>query len=207
MEAKLRHRKLPPYEPARSPQDWDACSAWKEFRNGSELAFTAIYKRYAVDLYHYGERLTGNKQIIEDSLHDLFVELWRQRSKYKPVRHLKFYLLKSFRNRLLKNIRRNKRIADMHDIDISLAVEIEWPDVQYAEVQRKLMEQSINGLSGREKQAVLLRFYDELTYEEIASLLCISTKSTYKLMYRALGALRKTLATVARQPKASSGGS
>src|SRR5690606_23914620 len=129
MEAKLRPQKLPTAEPTPSHQDWDAHSAWKEFRNGSELAFTAIYKRYATDLYHYGERLTSNKEIIEDSLHDLFVELWRQRARYKPVRHLKFYLLKSFRHRLLKNLRRNKRIGDTHEAVVSLSVEIDWPDV------------------------------------------------------------------------------
>lgn len=196
MEAKLRHRKVPAPEPGRSQEDWDVCLVWKEFRNGSELAFTAIYKRYATDLYHYGERLTGNKQIIEDSLHDLFVELWRQRSNYKPVRHLKFYLFKSFRHRLIKNLQRYKRVAGPHDIEACLSVEIEWPDEQYAEVQRKLMAESINGLSEREKQAVFLRFYDELTYEEIASLMSISTKSTYKLMYRALDALRKTMAAL-----------
>lgn len=198
MEANLRHRKISGPNPAHEPQEWDPCSAWKEFRNGSELAFTAIYKRYATDLYHYGERLTSNKEIIEDSLHDLFVELWRQRARYKPVRHLKFYLLKSFRHRLLKNLRRNKRIGDTHEAVVSLSVEIDWPDVEYADAQRKFMEESINGLSEREKQAVLLRFYDELTYEEIASLLSISTRSTYKLMYRALEALRKAMTAVAR---------
>lgn len=198
MKAKLRPQKLPTAEPIPSHQDWDASTTWKEFRNGSELAFTAIYKRYATDLYHYGERLTGNKQIIEDSLHDLFVELWRRRSKYESVRHLKFYLLKSFRHRLIKNIRRNKRFADACNIEASLSVEIELPGEQTAELDRQLMEESINGLSAREKQAVFLRFYDELTYEEIASLMSISTKSTYKLMYRALEALKKAMAAVKR---------
>src|SRR5690606_15206333 len=197
MEAKLRPQKLPTAEPTPSHQDWDAHSAWKEVRNGSALAFPAIYKRYATDLYHYGERLTGNKQIIEDSLHDLFVELWRQRSKYQSVQHLKFYLLKSFHHRLIKNIRRNKRFADTCNIEVSLSVEIELPEEQTAEQYRELIK-GINGLSARERQAVFLRFYDELTYEEIASLMAISTKSTYKLMYRALEALRKTMAALRR---------
>lgn len=202
MEVRQRYTKSPRSAPVVLRQDRDDHAVWDEFRKGSELAFTAIYKRYATDLYHYGERLTGNKQLIEDSLHDLFVELWRQRNHYEPVKHLKFYLLKSFRHRLLKNIRRNRRFAGLpvdenpHNIDVCFSVDIEWPDALDTEERRRLILKTINGLSGREKQAVFLRFYDELTYEEIASLMEISTRSTYKLMYRALDALRKTMAAL-----------
>lgn len=199
MEVKLRYRKLPTPAPVTPQQDWDPHSVWDEFRNGSELAFTAIYKRYVTDLYHYGERLVSNRSLIEDSIHDLFVELWRQRSHYKPVVHLKFYLLKSFKHRLIKNIQRTRRMTTLladhpHDIEVCLSHDIDWPEDADDHANRVL--KSINALSLREKQAVFLRFYDGLTYEEIASLMSISTKSTYKLMYRALEALRKAVGTL-----------
>src|SRR5690606_16106282 len=95
MEVNLPHRSPPVAAMGRPASDWNPEQIWDEFRNGSELAFTALYKMYVADLYHYGERLTDDKQLIEDSIHDLFVELWRQRSRYKPVQRLKFYLLKS----------------------------------------------------------------------------------------------------------------
>ncbi len=104
MEVKLPHRSPPVTSTNRVASDANPEQIWDEFRNGSELAFTALYKKYVADLYHYGERLTDDKQLIEDSIHDLFVELWRQRASYKPVLRLKFYLLKSFRNRLMKNL-------------------------------------------------------------------------------------------------------
>src|SRR5690606_11079334 len=182
----------------RPASDWNPEQIWDEFRNGSELAFTALYKMYVADLYHYGERLTDDKQLIEDSKHDLFVELWRQRSRYKPVQRLKFYLLKSFRNRLMKNLRRNGRIAqknsgDQYDIELlinpaALNSESDAPAEELPGLQK-----GIDGLSPREKQAIVLRFYDGLTYEEIAELMTISTRSVYKLMYRALGSLKEAL--------------
>lgn len=62
--------------------DLDTTLLWREFKEGSELAFTAIYKKHVNSLYHYGERLTRHKELIEDSIHDFFVELWKQRENY-----------------------------------------------------------------------------------------------------------------------------
>lgn len=197
MEVKLPHRSTPVAATAPATSDWSPEQIWDEFRKGSELAFTALYKKYVADLYHYGERLTNDKQLIEDSIHDLFVELWRQRAGYKPVLRLKFYLLKSFRNRLMKNLLRGgrmtqKNVGDQYDIELLISTSAE-PDTSLDELPR--IEKTIDGLSPREKQAIVLRFYDGLTYEEIASLMTISTRSVYKLMYRALASLKKALRT------------
>jgi RNA polymerase sigma factor (sigma-70 family) len=198
MEVKLPHRSPPVTSTNRVASDANPEQIWDEFRNGSELAFTALYKKYVADLYHYGERLTDDKQLIEDSIHDLFVELWRQRASYKPVLRLRFYLLKSFRNRLMKNLYKKGRVAqknsgDQYDIEMLLAADNlnAEPDTLPEELPH--LQQRIEGLSPREKQAILLRFYDGLTYEEIASLMTISTRSVYKLMYRALSSLKRAL--------------
>ena len=197
MEVKLPHPKASVGLTGLAAADWNPEQVWDEFRKGSELAFTALYKKYVADLYHYGERLTSDKQLIEDSIHDLFVELWRQRAGYKPVLRLKFYLLKSFRNRLMKNIRRSGRITpknsgDQYDIEL-LFVPDSMTVEQEASEELPRLKKGIDGLSRREKQAIVLRFYDGLTYEEIASLMTISIRSVYKLMYRALASLNKTL--------------
>ena len=198
MEVKLRYRKISTPAPAPVQPDWDPNFVWDEFRKGSELAFTAIYKRYIYDLYHFGERLTNNKQLIEDSIHDLFVELWNRREHYGAVVHLKFYLLKSLKNRMLKNIKLSRKPEILYtpgnrsEIEVLLSSEAERNDAEGEDQNKRVME-CVNRLSGREKQAVFLRFYDGLSYEEIASLMSISIRSTYKLMYRALDALKKSI--------------
>ena len=172
---------------------------WGEFRTGSELAFTAIYKKYMKDLYHYGERFTDNKELIEDSIHDFFVELWKQRGSYGDVSNLKFYLLKGFKYRLLKNIKNSRRlplqfnIDDDYDFKMVFSNEAEMILKQAAESQKTNLLKSINSLSKREKQAITLRFYDGLSYEEIANIMALSVKSAYKLMYRALDSLKDHL--------------
>lgn len=198
MEVKLPHRITPVAATGPASSDWTPEQIWDEFRKGRELAFTALYKRYVSDLYHYGERLTDDKQLIEDSIHDLFVELWRQRARYEPVHRLKFYLLKSFRNRLMKNLRKAGRIVqrssgDQYDIELLLVSGTITTEADASSEELPGLQKGIDHLSPREKQAIVLRFYDGLSYDEIASLMTISTRSVYKLMYRAIGSLKKAL--------------
>lgn len=180
--------------------DRDYAGLWSEFRKGSELAFTTLYKEFVHDLYHYGERITSDKELIEDSIHDYFVDLWNHRQRYGEVSSLKFYLLKGFRYRLIKNIQRRRKLPveynldDEYTIEIVLSAEFEWISKQTSEEKKAGIRQSLNALTKREKEAITLKFYDGLTYEQIAELMTLSVKSTYKLVYRAIDALRESLA-------------
>jgi RNA polymerase sigma-70 factor (ECF subfamily) len=174
-------------------------AVWNEFRKGSELAFTALYKQYVYVLYHYGERITPNRQLIEDSIHDFFVDLWNHREGYGEISNLKFYLLKGFKYRLIKNIRKLRAlpveydIAEDYNLEIVFSKEFEWISKQISEEKKRILLQGLNALTMREKEAITLKFYDGLTYEQIAELMSLSVKSTYKLVYRAIDALRKNL--------------
>jgi len=184
-----------------SSTDHEDAGLWKEFKEGSELAFTVIYKKFVYDLYHYGERITPDRELIEDSIHDFFVDLWNHRDAYGDVLNLKFYLIKGFKYRLIRNIQNRRkfpieyRLAEDYDIEIVLPKESEWISMQASDEKRASIVQSLNALTRREKEAITLKFYDGLTYEQIAELMALSVKSTYKLVYRAIDALRASLRT------------
>jgi RNA polymerase sigma factor (sigma-70 family) len=55
------------------------------------------------------------------------------------------------------------------------------------------LQQALNTLTPRQREAIFLRFYEELSYEEIAGVLDISTKATYKIVARALLQLKRSL--------------
>ena len=73
---------------------------WNEFREGSHEAFQRLYQLYARDLLSYGNKVTGNTQLIEDSIHDLFIELWQSRNNLSQTDSIKFYLFRSLRNKI-----------------------------------------------------------------------------------------------------------
>jgi RNA polymerase sigma factor (sigma-70 family) len=55
------------------------------------------------------------------------------------------------------------------------------------------LQGTISKLTSRQREAIFLKFYERLSYEEISIVMGISVKSTYKIMARSLGFLRENL--------------
>ena len=72
---------------------------WDNFRNGQENAFVLIYNQFIDTLYNYGERLTDDRELIKDSVQDLFVDLWKNKEKLPQVTSVKYYLFKAYKRK------------------------------------------------------------------------------------------------------------
>lgn len=191
----LPHRRPRALEP-------DEGLLWHEFKEGSEWAFTCIYKKYIVSLYRYGKRITPDKQLIEDSVHDFFVDLWRNRGSIGHARSVKYYLFKGLKRKIIKNLiikRRlpgHEKLAEDYDFEMTSSHEYEIIAGQVSAEQKKRLFTAIDKLSKRQKEAVSLRFYKGLTYQQVATMLSISAKSTYTLIYRAIDVLKENIAVL-----------
>ena len=75
---------------------------WSAFKNGDFSAFTQIYQRYIQPLYNFGSKITSDRALIEDCIHDLFVELWKSHSRLGEVNHIQFYLFKGLKRKVLR---------------------------------------------------------------------------------------------------------
>lgn len=81
---------------------------WAEFKAGNEMAFSALYERYIVALFNYGEIITADKELIEDSIHDLFVELWKNRNSIAQVESIRYYLYKALKRKIVRNLEKSE---------------------------------------------------------------------------------------------------
>ncbi len=50
---------------------------WLNIQKGNQAALEALYNRFFKSLYNYGRKVCSNKTIVEDAIHDLFLDLWR----------------------------------------------------------------------------------------------------------------------------------
>lgn len=176
----------------------DEGKLWADFKKGDESAFTSLYNKYIVQLYNYGERLTADKASIEDSIHDFFVELWKKRVTISQVYSVKVYLYKGFKNRLIKNLDKKRRfpcnnISEDYQFEIVFSPEFDLIAEQVSKDQKEELLQTVNQLAPRQKEALTLRFFDELSYKQIAFLMKIPVKSVYMLIYRAIDFLKQHL--------------
>ncbi|WP_343690908.1 sigma-70 family RNA polymerase sigma factor [Chitinophaga sp.] len=166
---------------------------FKQLMNGDIDAYSGLYKEYYKRFYNYGRKFTTNIHLIEDSIQEVFLDLWKRRDKLSHVDAPNYYLYSSFRYVLIKKIRQHDKIVFNQSAEEAYEFSSEHVIVSNElneELQNKL-QKAIKTLTGRQLEAIFLMYYEGLSYKEVAAILNISVKATYKIMARSLSALKE----------------
>lgn len=169
---------------------------WQAFKSGDRDAFAKIYNLFIEDLLSYGYRVTNDRQLIRDSIQDLFLHLWHTRENLTDTDSIRFYLYVSLRNRILRNIdKHNHTSIDTQDLFENiigvLSVEDELiTSEQYSE-QIIQLKRAIQQLPKRQQEIIQLRYYHDFSFEEIAEMMQINNQSVRNLLHRAITELRQ----------------
>ncbi len=172
---------------------------WDSFRKGDQTSFSKIYTLYQNNLFNYGLRIIDDVEVVKDVVQDVFIEVWSKREKVEKVKSLKYYLLVILKRRLIDRIRKQSSQSLESKADLPYAFTLELSiesNIILAETLKHQEDAIVNAmeiLSNREKEIIYLRFYDELSFDEISGLLNISKKTTYNLLHSAINKLRKRL--------------
>lgn len=164
----------------------------KMLSEDSRKAFCLIYKKYAGNLYHACYNLTRNKAECEDTIQDLFSDLWIKRSTLTIKTSLKGYLYTAARNRILMRIRAHKIMVDLDQI--TALVNDQTADGHVFEKEIKLqLHKEIECLPVKCAEIYKLSRHEQLTNKEIASQLNLSIKTVENQMTIAIRRLRITM--------------
>lgn len=171
---------------------------WQSFKEGDRDAFQRIYFQHFPHLYEYGMRLSGKDELVKDCIHDLFVKLWNNKSNLGDVKAVRPYLLVSLRTVIYNKLQQSSRTVstdmnDDHPFEMVFSVESEFIKKETHSSKAQQLLQALNQLTPRQKEVIFLRYFEELEYEEIAAIMDITVKATYKLTARGLEALRQIL--------------
>ena len=165
---------------------------------GDYKAFSTLYEIHVAQLTNYALKFTPDLQIIEDSIHDIFVWLWNNRSQLEISWSIKAYLFKSIRTSILAKIQKSKKVVLFHGVDEEdVAGFIMSGEEKYLETEGQFglkgkIADALSSLTSKQKEVVYLRFYQGLSFDEIATNMNLTTKACYKLMGRAVSELRKS---------------
>ena len=168
---------------------------WERFKSGSDQALTYIYRNYSNQLFNYGSQFTNDRSLLKDCIQDLFEEIIKRREKLASTSSIKFYLIKSLRNRLVKAINKDKRRKEgesemNHEgFQVAISAELRLINRQLDEDRKKILEEKLNQLPVLQREALVLYFYEGLKYHQIAELLGIKVKSSRELVYRSIDSL------------------
>lgn len=174
---------------------------WKDFKSGNKKAFSHIYKNYFNVLFNYGCKIINDENLVKDCIQDLFFELWESK-KLSDTDSIKFYLLKSIRNKILKKLNQQNKHFDKnglsfnYDFNLVLSYETELINEQCSVEQKEGLLNCIKKLSKRQQEAIHLRYFDDFNYDEISSIMSINHQSVHNLIYKAIKILRDNLIMV-----------
>ncbi|WP_321479859.1 sigma-70 family RNA polymerase sigma factor [uncultured Bacteroides sp.] len=170
----------------------DSQFLWNRFFKGDDDAFTLIYNQYVNQLMAYGMGWGFNKEVLKDAIQDVFCKLYFNRKAFEGVSNPKFYLIRALKNRILDMQKKKMETVDLADIEFSITPTV--LDTIISEEERTAIEQQIqkylNLLTGRQREAVYLRFIEEMEYEEIAEILEMTAPAVRKLVSRAITRIR-----------------
>ncbi|SDM48747.1 RNA polymerase sigma factor, sigma-70 family [Catalinimonas alkaloidigena] len=170
---------------------------WDQFRAGDPQALSVLFLEHYEALFNYGLKLTSEEALVEDGIQEVFGELWQSRGRLSAqVSSVRFYLLTSLRHRLVRHLQVLTRktnpyvLAQHYEQDYSPSTEEQLLQETTAQQQSRLLRGSIDALPRRQREAMFLRYFEEMSYPEIAELMHCNVQSVRNLIHQALTRLR-----------------
>ena len=170
---------------------------WQQLKSGDKKALERIYRAHVMHLSDYGRRFCSDDMLVQDCLQDLFVYLWQKRETMQVTDAIRPYLLVSFRRRIIRALQSRKGTVTMDDHPLDFIADWSFEEQliaqDMAEEQRKQLKAGLSELSERQREALFLRYYEGLTYEEIGEVMGLRYQSIRNLVSRAIHKLRSQL--------------
>jgi RNA polymerase sigma factor (sigma-70 family) len=179
----------------------DDAQLWQRLKSGEGEALVMIYDIHIDALYNYARRFTQNTALVEDCVQDLFAEIWEKREKLSETNSIKAYLFKSVRRKVLRALSKDDKYIHADEAFGQYVQEAEhsyerWLiDTQLTQEQQHKLKSCLEKLSARQKEAIVLKFYENLSNEEIGIIMDISIQSLYNLIHSAVKSLRQSYLT------------
>jgi RNA polymerase sigma factor (sigma-70 family) len=171
---------------------------WRHIGDGRHEVFEDFYHDYFRKFYNFGRKFTKDEELIEDAIQDVFVEIWSKRNTIHELAMPKAYFFAAFKNILLQKLKTQSKIAGDAEVELEDIFQIDNLIIQ-KESSLHLHQQlskALANLTPRQRQVIFLRFYERLSYEEIAVVMNITVKASYKIAARSLLALKSSMRAV-----------
>jgi len=175
--------------PQLSTPQIDSTTAWKNFLQGDKSAFEEIYNRYYERLYQYGKHLATDENLVRDSIQTLFVDLWQRQTHLSITTNVQGYLLKALRRVIVKQLQEERKKATSF-AHMSISPEEAIIQEETDQLNQQRVHRALAQLTQHQREVVHLRFFANLSNQQIASTLNISVATVYNIISLSLAKLR-----------------
>ena len=190
-----------------SEQDW----VWRA-RAGDEAAFTPLVEAYQTPIYNLCYRMLGEAGEAEDAAQETFLRAYAQLGSYDTARSFKTWLFSIANHHCIDRLRKRRLIwlsIDDDNLPPHPALEDKAPGPEEALVRREqseLLQGLLAKLPPEDRAVVVMRYWYDLSYEEIAEATRATVSAVKSRLHRARGSMGQMLGPGAAAPRRAAGG-
>ncbi len=170
---------------------------WDDFRKGEKYALSHIYYQHVELLFRYGKKFSQDSDLVKDTIQDLFFDLIRTRKNLGATDNIRFYLMRSFRRKLVQNLKKDQppqnSINSEPEPAIVYSIEEEFIGRESLSKRDRLIHNCLQELNPRQREILYYRYTCNLEYNEICDLMTLKYDSARKLVHRAIESLKQML--------------
>lgn len=175
-----------------------------EFQKGNKASFETLMRTYFPRLLNFIYRFVGNQELAEDLTQEVFIKVYHCAAQYTPQAKFQTWIYTIAKNISLNELRKHKH----HFVSIDETFETE-DNTLHRQLEDKnnvnaaqgmineekiaMIKKAIESLPESQRMAVILRRYDNFSYEEIAQTMNTSVKAVKSLLSRAKENLKDKL--------------
>jgi RNA polymerase sigma-70 factor (ECF subfamily) len=163
---------------------------------GDEEAARTLVERWEGPIFAFLERMLGSKEDAQDLGQETFLRVCRNAGSYRPSGKFRSWLFRTAGNLARSRLRRRRLVQwisfDPGFHDRYSGGELPDRDIESDETNRAVRE-ALGRLPARQRQAILLRHYENMTYAEIADAMGTTVSAVETLLHRAVMGLRMRL--------------
>jgi RNA polymerase sigma-70 factor (ECF subfamily) len=174
-----------------------------QFQQGDEACFRALVDRYKQRIYAFTYRFLNRSPEAEDIAQEVFVKVYFSRDTYRPTAKFSTWVYVISKNACLQalkkvgsNISINERRSntDLEMIETIAGSGDDNPSEKLLNEEKSgQIAAAISRLPESQKMAILLKRYDQMSYEEIAEVMNCSVQSVKSLLFRGRSTLKEYL--------------
>ena len=174
-----------------------------DYVGGDENALRILVERWERPVFAFLVRMLGSPEEAEDLCQDTFMKVIKAADRYRPDGKFQSWLFRVAGNQARSRLRRRKILRWLpltDDYDNATSQGPDALDTMAGQEERDMVQEAMARLPERQRQAIVLKQYHDMSYQEIAEAMDTSVSSVQMLLHRAMTALKKDLASRRDRP-------
>lgn len=167
-----------------------------DYVSGDEYALRLLVERWERPVFAFLVRMLGSPEEAEDLCQDTFMKLISAAGRYQPEGKFQSWLFRIAGNQARSRLRRRKILRWLplsNDYDNAPSTERDALDNLTGQEEKIVIQDALKRLPERQREALVLKQFQDMSYQEIADAMGSTVPSVQMLLHRAMTALRKDL--------------